>query len=100
MPDQPAGFFGGMKRFAPAVEAPYGMPLKTLTSRVTMPRTLPDVDSATTMSPSAAPTSADHGPNVAAAIIPEARVTNVRRVVVCGITAPVLFYLRPDVHSR
>jgi hypothetical protein len=32
---------GGMKRFFPAVDAPYGMPLKTLMPSTTTPRTRP-----------------------------------------------------------
>ena len=35
------GGLGGMKRLAPAVDAPYGMPLKTFTASFARPRTLP-----------------------------------------------------------
>src|SRR5215471_690720 len=45
-----AGLTGGMNRFAPDVLAPYGIPLKTLMSPATLPRILPEVVSATTLS--------------------------------------------------
>src|SRR3954463_14402951 len=41
-PVQGSGFLGGTKRLAPAVEAPYGMPLKTCTPSDFTPETLPD----------------------------------------------------------
>src|SRR6266545_6215585 len=51
-----AGATGGMKRFLPAVLAPYGMPLNTLIPFASTPRTRPSAVSATTESPSAANT--------------------------------------------
>src|SRR5258706_8351617 len=39
VPVHGAGFTGGMKRFVPPVDAPYGMPLNTLTPSMTTPRT-------------------------------------------------------------
>jgi hypothetical protein len=50
---QGAGFTGGMNRFFPAVDAPYGMPLKTLMPSVTVPRTRPADVVATTLAVSA-----------------------------------------------
>src|SRR5262249_3464394 len=38
-----AAFAAGMNRFAPAVDAPYRMPLNALTLSITNPRTLPAV---------------------------------------------------------
>src|SRR5262249_31077938 len=46
-PAQEFGLTGGMKRFAPAVDAPYGIPLKTYTPLSLTPRTLPWMVSAT-----------------------------------------------------
>src|SRR5258708_17840230 len=40
-------FFGGRKRFAPAVDAPYGIPRNAFTLACRTPRTLPDVVSTT-----------------------------------------------------
>jgi len=53
-------FAGGMKRFLPAVEAPYGMPLNVLTLRLTNPRTLPAAVSTTTNWVSAADAGVSH----------------------------------------
>src|SRR6185295_8072411 len=44
-----AGSTGGMKRFLPAVLAPYGMPLKVLMPPASTPRTRPNVVSASTL---------------------------------------------------
>src|SRR5580658_2426911 len=46
-PPHGAGFRGGMNRFAPAVEAPYGTPLNTLMPSTTAPLILPEVVSTT-----------------------------------------------------
>src|SRR5439155_26683572 len=48
VPAHGAGFVGGMNRFAPAVEAPYGMPLNVLIPFTIRPRTFPKVVSTTT----------------------------------------------------
>src|SRR5215510_1418530 len=57
---QGTGLIGGMNRFFPAVDAPYGMPLKTLMPSVTVPRTRPADVVATTLSVSAN-ADRDHG---------------------------------------
>src|SRR5580704_459661 len=55
-PDQSAVSAGGMKRFGPAVLAPYGMPLKILMPLWSTPRILPRFVSAMTNSASCART--------------------------------------------
>src|SRR5205823_5373626 len=68
---------GGMKRFRPAVFAPYGMPLKILIPSTSTPRTFPEAVSATTYvsAPKACRT-----PKADAAVSAEACFTKSRRV--------------------
>src|SRR5690348_3713674 len=54
-PDQGVGVFGGMKRFLPPVDAPYGMPLNSLILPLAIPCTFPEVVSTVQKMPPGAP---------------------------------------------
>src|SRR5579864_8262864 len=76
-PGQGCGLTGGMKRFAPAVDAPYGIPLKTYTPLWLTPRTLPWMVSATgSLFDTATPMA---GATIAPPIASEPREMNCRR---------------------
>src|SRR5262249_56381798 len=74
------GLRGGMKRFFPAVDAPYGTPLNTFMPSTTRPRIFPADVSTTACPSSAAPTNVSHGASCAPAIARPASLMNRRRL--------------------
>src|SRR5712671_1224723 len=83
VPVHGAGFTGGMKRFPPLVDAPYGMPLNTLTPSMTTPRTFPVEVSPIALSRSAALANCNHGASWAPARKRPACFMKLRRLEMC-----------------
>src|SRR5580700_8408938 len=80
VPVHAAGLTGGMKRFFPLVDAPYGIPLNTFMPSTTTPRTFPADVSTMGFSRSAALTNFSHGATCAPASARPACFMNLRRL--------------------